>query len=127
MSKALVAIVAAAAVLIPPMLAAADEIKCRGGWARLYNTFQPAGRPYFQCDFTTLKCERGYGLSDNRIFELLDNDRTTVIGHFMCGGGICYDFDRGLVLLGGGRTNSMAAEMCDPPQNRPGITFGPKK
>jgi hypothetical protein len=74
-----------------------------------------AERSYFRCDYTTKTCERGFILNSNiRVFELLAEDRTTIIGHGMCSGsdGICTDYDNGVWTLPNGRTMPLSDYMC---------------
>jgi len=49
-----------------------------------------------RCDFTSLTCERGYAVSGMRLYELLDSDRKTVVGHYFCAANTCFDFDQGV-------------------------------
>jgi hypothetical protein len=61
--------------------------------------------PYFQCDYNTHTCERGFrsrpSVTMDRVFELLSgDDQRTVLGHFSCGGdlieyGKCFNYDTG--------------------------------
>lgn len=79
-------------------LASADDMKCPNGWNRLWTRFQQVPRSdYFHCDYTTKTCERGYMTGHERVFELLAEDRTTVIGHGFCDSSMCVDFDRGIM------------------------------
>ena len=81
-----------------------EEWKCPNSWRIMtWGTYRNA-TPYFRCDFTTGTCERGVYKPigrPGRLFELLDKDRTTVIGHYHCGsdgviGESCIDFERGI-------------------------------
>ena len=46
-----------------------------------------------------------------RVFQLLASDRKTVIGHYMCLGGTCFDFDAGVI---DGQNVAMPLMFCDP-------------
>jgi hypothetical protein len=93
-------------------VACADDMKCPNAWARMstmYARFPQSA--YLHCDYTTRTCERGHRVGNTRVFELLAEDRTTVIGHFYCGdSGGCLDFDRGLAISPAGTSTSTVGD-----------------
>ena len=98
-----------AAMIFSAAAPAYANMKCPRGWAR-FSEDHRVGQPYFECDYTTRTCERGFILRNERTFELLAEDRQTVIGHYFCSSWrssgykassrTCIDFDRGQIVLG---------------------------
>ena len=107
--------------LIAPATAG-DEIKCPKAfdyWMQQVAKYPLSWDAYFECDFTSGTCERGFAASGGRVFQLLAPDRTTVIGAFMCDGYRCYDYYKGVQRnYRSGNNFPIPAGVCDPVDRR---------
>lgn len=102
----------------------APEMKLKNFWryeSDLFERFEVQQRgsdtavQYFTCNYTSQTCQRGYHWGNIFLFELLADDRKTVISHQFCGMSVfCLDFDTGVAKssngFGGGSYNFTVPE-----------------
>jgi len=76
------------------------EMKCPKGWANSWEHFsQHKENAFFNCDFTSGKCLRGFAVLRMKLYEVLAPDRETVIGRYFCPTQFtCLDFNAGTLV-----------------------------